>query len=1005
MGVVYRALDLQTQRPVAIKRPARAASEQHLRRFRREGEALARLKHPGVVPVLNLGEERGEPFIVLELVGGHSLEEVLRGRGQLPDDEVLELGRCLAEALAYAHEREVLHRDVKPDNVLLPRADQPVLVDFGLAKFEEASGGRLTATGAFAGTLGFAAPEQLADAGKVDARADVYGLGATLYALLTGGPPGGSGPALELVAVTAAGSFPPPRALRPEISRGLSALVMRALARDPSDRFPSMAELADALAALERQGRGRDSSKRRGMTKSLAAGVLALSFLGGVWITAALVSEPPEASPAPVQVSVTPTASPSALTPASSPSPGQLSGAAAAEAGESLSRSLRELQAADTAVAGLRHEAFSAALAQAERIAEPTPRQSWVLGRSYRELARWEDALEAYQDARQPGYELRAELGRGLVLLSRLDGEEIDRQAWVRRGRECLAGAARKGLDQPQGLERAAAHLAELALRLWDLPRGIEVSGTGDRVRSIQAQVPQRELLLRQEIHFAISLGLRKSGAFSIAGTRLEVLEPAPAPVWSPGYAIPLARRFEKLGLTRDSLRPAELLVTLTRGRGGVARSLAEVQAKAGLVGGLERSLGALEGGFSSAEITRLQATIAGKLRKVGRVLGHARAAGAYAFRLEPQETDLLLWVHVPPGTGALEIELQGAQADLDLYADQDGPPSSGAPWRSDDLTHSEHLRIDLASKPPLRPGIVQVRLNRYRAWPEPVSGVVVVRHQGVDAPPRQRWVNAWECSLNGAPKDLRPALAKSHELFLAGRGREIEELLRPHQRRVPRLAFLRAKFLLGLHDLEGVRALATELEGLGQPLPLPLRYGLVPVVASEAGLEQAVKAADQVLKDYPDLLELATMAVRFQARAGDLSGALKRVEALAARDPLDLRIKSLHLKLRIVAGDEGALQPAERLLRESPVALLFEDQIELLMSFSRKRPERADSLFDAIQAREALPTPTQIVEWSRYLLSRRQVAKARRLLSRVEGIPLSPANTSELQGLRRLLR
>ncbi len=214
MGVVYRALDLQTQRPVAIKRPARAASENHLQRFRREGEALARLQHPGLVSVLDLGEERGEPFIVLTLVGGHSLEQVIRGRGHLPDDEVLELGRCLAEALAYAHERDVLHRDVKPENILLPRADQPVLVDFGLAKFEEASGGRLTATGAFAGTPGFAAPEQLADAGKVDARADVYGLGATLYAMLTGGPPGGEGPALSLVAVAAAGSFPPPRGSR-----------------------------------------------------------------------------------------------------------------------------------------------------------------------------------------------------------------------------------------------------------------------------------------------------------------------------------------------------------------------------------------------------------------------------------------------------------------------------------------------------------------------------------------------------------------------------------------------------------------------------------------------------------------------------------------------------------------------------------------------------------------------------------------------------------------------
>jgi serine/threonine protein kinase len=1001
MGVVYQALDLETRRPVAIKRPARAASETHLQRFRREGEALARLKHPGVVPVLDLGEEKGEPFIVLELVRGHSLEEVLRGRGELPEVEVLELGRCLAEALAYAHERDVLHRDVKPDNVLLPRADQPVLVDFGLAKFEEASGGRLTATGALAGTPGFAAPEQLADAGRVDALADVYGLGATLYALLTGGPPGGSGPAVNLIAVAAAGSFPSPRSLRSEISRELDALVMRALAFEPSERFPNMAEFADAIAALERARRDAKGS-RRGKT-GLVVGVLAISFGGGVGLTAALSQDESLPSPA---VTVRPELSPTeGATPAPSSLPAPaLEGAAAKEAEAALLQTLLELQQANTAIAGSRFEAFSAAVADAERISAPSPPQALLLGRAYRELARWEDAIRAYQQARQPGFEVRAELGRGLTHFSRLDGSQTDQRAWIRQGREALASAASQVVSQPPGLERGAGLLAELGLRLWDLPRGIEVSGTSNRVRAVQEQIPADQLLLRQELHFAISFGLRKSRALSVAGTRLEALEPAPPPMWSPGYALPLVKRFALMGLSRDSLQPSELLVSLVRGRGGSARRLAGVQAKAGLAGGVERSLGAPEAGFSEAEMRRLRQKTAEACRKAGRLLGVARTAGAYRFRLEPKETDVLLWVEVPEGTGALEVSLQGAEADLDLYAQQDGAPPSGTPWRSDDLTHAEFLRIDQASKPKLRPGVVQVRLNRYRSYPEPVIGVIMVEHRPLGEAPRPRWRNAWEVSLNGAPKDLRPVLGRAHELFLAGRTRELEASLRPHQARVPRLALLRTKFLLGLGEIEAVSALAAELDALGQPHPLPLRYAMVPVTATGGDLKAAVALADEILSEEPDLLELALMAARFEFQAGQSMAAQARLEALLLRDPRDLRITSLLLTFRAWGGEQGALDSIEGLLRSDPAALLYDDQMALLVALAGNRPEVADEAFEQIRARAPKPTPSQTLEFARYLIARRRPAEAQELIQTLDPDRLAPANRREAVRLARSL-
>jgi tetratricopeptide (TPR) repeat protein len=246
MGVLYRARD-PAGRDVAIKvlRSEGRISEVQARRFQREAEALAKLNHPNVVRVHTVGTHDGKPYIVMDLVEGESLQERLERAGPLGAREAAGIVRTLAEALEHAHGKGVLHRDVKPDNVLLDKGE-PRLTDFGLARDLE-SASRLTQTGAFMGTPGFCSIEQAL--GQVDAvgpASDVFGLGATLYALLTGVPPFEAQSLLEVVAAMHAAPASPSR-LRPEVESGLSAVCLQCLRPEPQDRYPTAQALADDL--------------------------------------------------------------------------------------------------------------------------------------------------------------------------------------------------------------------------------------------------------------------------------------------------------------------------------------------------------------------------------------------------------------------------------------------------------------------------------------------------------------------------------------------------------------------------------------------------------------------------------------------------------------------------------------------------------------------------------------------------------------------------------------
>ena len=279
MGVVYRARGPMGE-TVALKvmLPGRGASDRARKRFELEVEALTRLRHPGIVPFLACGQHEGTPWVALEYVEGETLTARLR-RGPPAVAEAIEWGRQLAEALAHVHAQGLLHRDLKPDNVLL-RDGQALLTDFGLALDTADEGSRLTQTGVHVGTPGFWAPEQ----GRGDVRAhatwtDVYGLGAVLYACLTGYPPV-RGQTLQ--ACMASGQFEqivPPAAERAQIPEWLSAVVMRCLSFDPSRR-PSLGAVARSLR------QARDLTAENGARLAKVAGALAL--LAAVSVVTAL---------------------------------------------------------------------------------------------------------------------------------------------------------------------------------------------------------------------------------------------------------------------------------------------------------------------------------------------------------------------------------------------------------------------------------------------------------------------------------------------------------------------------------------------------------------------------------------------------------------------------------------------------------------------------------------------------------------------------------------------
>lgn len=249
MGSVYRVRDLELDETVALKRLRRelVTAPGAVARLRQEVKLARRVTHPNVVRTFDLGEHGDERFLTMEWIDGHSLSQALACRGAFPADRVVAFGRQLCAGLSAAHRAGVLHRDLKPDNVLVTRDGRVVITDFGIARAAAEAGA--TRAG-LVGTPAYMAPEQVEAGGRIDARADQYALGAVLYEILTGERawPGDEVFPVALARLTR--PPPDPRSRKPDLPSRMADLVVRCMARSPEDRFPDVDAVAEALAAM-----------------------------------------------------------------------------------------------------------------------------------------------------------------------------------------------------------------------------------------------------------------------------------------------------------------------------------------------------------------------------------------------------------------------------------------------------------------------------------------------------------------------------------------------------------------------------------------------------------------------------------------------------------------------------------------------------------------------------------------------------------------------------------
>jgi serine/threonine-protein kinase len=306
MASVYRAHDRVLERDVALKVLNQALSDdpEHVARFRREARAIAQLSHPNLVTVIDRGHVAEGEFIVLELVRGANLKEVLAERRALPVGEALGLVRQAARGLAYAHAHGVVHRDVKPQNVLVDDLGTAKVTDFGIARLVEQDGA-ITQSGTIMGTSDYLSPEQ-ATGKEVDDRADEYSLGVLLFELLTGEVPYDGDGMVTVALKHVHDPVPSVRTRRPEVSQRVDALVRRAMAKRPEDRFDSLDEFigeieeclaeegaepndpAELTAALPPPPpRPEPERRRRNVPWQLLAGLAVLAAgIAGVWALA-----------------------------------------------------------------------------------------------------------------------------------------------------------------------------------------------------------------------------------------------------------------------------------------------------------------------------------------------------------------------------------------------------------------------------------------------------------------------------------------------------------------------------------------------------------------------------------------------------------------------------------------------------------------------------------------------------------------------------------------------
>jgi serine/threonine-protein kinase len=269
MSSVYRAHDRVLERDVALKVLHERLNDQKdiVDRFGREAKLVAGLSHQNIVAVIDRGDHDGRPFIVLEFIPGENLKQLVGRNGPLHVERALELAIEIARGLSFAHQKGFVHRDVKPQNVLLNAKGEAKVTDFGIARPLEASDGE-TATGTVLGTCDYIAPEQ-AQGRRVDEHSDIYSLGIVVYELLTGEVPF-AGDNFVAVAMQHINTSPPPVSLkRPDVPPRVETAVEKALAKDPEDRFPTMAAFCTELEACLAEVRSGDNTGATGILPAI----------------------------------------------------------------------------------------------------------------------------------------------------------------------------------------------------------------------------------------------------------------------------------------------------------------------------------------------------------------------------------------------------------------------------------------------------------------------------------------------------------------------------------------------------------------------------------------------------------------------------------------------------------------------------------------------------------------------------------------------------------------
>jgi serine/threonine protein kinase/tetratricopeptide (TPR) repeat protein len=294
-GVVFRARQKSLNRTVALKviSLGQWASKAHVKRFRREAEAAAGLDHPSIVPIYEVGERDGSCYFSMKFIEGGQLDEAVRPK-TMPIRQTAELIAKVARTVHYAHEHGILHRDIKPGNILLDDKGEPHLTDFGLARLVETES-TVTRTLEVLGTPSYMAPEQaVGNNAQATGATDVYGLGAVLYQLLTGQPPFAGGTTYETIKLLLDTEPRPPRLLNPKVDRDLSTICLKCLEKDPKRRYPSAVALAEDLECWLRHepiqarhtgifSRGKKWLRRNPTSALLTASLIALATAAG-WI-------------------------------------------------------------------------------------------------------------------------------------------------------------------------------------------------------------------------------------------------------------------------------------------------------------------------------------------------------------------------------------------------------------------------------------------------------------------------------------------------------------------------------------------------------------------------------------------------------------------------------------------------------------------------------------------------------------------------------------------------